>query len=614
MSLKNNSGFYSFNKPTLPIRPSDPEERSNPSTDFTPKLDIATKGDLSFIPRYTYKLIKSILDEPFRESFIHSFCPTDFKQANFGNCWEVACLKAILDKPFGILILQDVLRRVDCFTWEFKRPTRDESEESVEFDIRNTFFERSFKSDGKLKESLFLDSDDQYYINFTYGLLKAMDPLIRSNKEIYNCPLEVGLKDTMEIANGFYPVSVLFFLFKNIASDLGRMHFTSSAIDSYNMYKRGDINYSKLRDRDFRVYELIEICNDMECNSDNYISIASFYDDFECTDTLSMNRLSIYTEHAYYIKSYSSLLDIVTLVDPNYRSSQIHISFSSFLSKLATVEYAYFKDKFLDFNPGSFVRNTPLAIVPKIEVKKNCSEVEPHTDCWLDFNPSMIISTKISDYNILMANGIYRVYDRKAGVFLPILSNEEIGGFDVDSSKLQDLALVAFSNVFREPYEFLNSYCHSLTENPLHINSSFRINVYNGYLVFNSPVEAVCIYPDLSFEQNSSVQRVPYDYRKFINPIFIRYFKKDDFGEIVIYQTKPDTGLFHFVVNGKEFTCKRNIFETKKFFNLEHEMFFEPHLINDKGKEGFYMSMEHINYGTVNVLLEFKNITTQFFS
>ena len=330
MSFKNKFGFYPSNKPTLPVKQIDSQERSYPSTDFTPRLDVATKGDLNFFPRYAYKLIKNILDEPFKESYIHSFCPTDFNQANFGNCWEVACLKAILDKPFGILVLQDVLRKVEYFTWEFKRPTRDESEQSVEFDIRNTFFERSYESDGKLCESLFLDADDQYYINFTYGLLKAMDPLIRSNKERYNCPLEVGMKDTMEIANGFYSVSVLFFLVKNIANDLGRMHFTSSALDSYNMYKRGDIDYSRLRDRDFRVYELIEICNDMEQNSDNYICIASFFDDFECSDTLSMNRVIIQCKHAYYIKSYSSLLDIVTLVDPNYRSSQIHVSFSIF--------------------------------------------------------------------------------------------------------------------------------------------------------------------------------------------------------------------------------------------------------------------------------------------
>ncbi|MBI95996.1 hypothetical protein CL656_02515 [bacterium] len=596
---------------SLPI--TDEGQRAIQPTDFTPKLDV-TKGDLSFIPKYFYPLVANVLKDPFLDTKIHSLSPTDFNQDRFGNCWEVACLKAILDKPWGILIVQDVLRRVEYFTWEFKRPTRDVSESPEIFDIRNTFYERLYKSEGALFNSLFLNARHQYYVYFIYGLLKAMDPFIRSNRERYDCPSEVSKKDTMEIADGFYSVSVLFFLFKNIANDLGRMQFTLSSYGSYKKYKKGELTYSELRDRDFRVYELLEISKEFEFAPDNYICIVSFFEDYHVSDTITLKSIKIRTEHAYYWKSFSSKLDMVTLVDPNCKSAQIHLSFSSFISRLCAVEYAYFKDRYSDFNPRSFVRNTPLSVVEKKEVDRNCSEVNAREDSWLDFNPSMIISTEISDYNILFVEGKYRLYDRTSGKLLSLLSCSDACYDDSSVSNPDEPIKIVFDNIFDVPYDFIRSYCHVLAGETPAVRYSFRLDVSKGYLILNSPVDAVCIYPDLIPNSKEGALRVPYDYKKLIKPIFIRFFRSEDFGEIVIYQMAPHRNIFNFVVNGLEFKCSRNMFETKKFFNLKHKVFFEPSILTDKNEEGFYVSMEHNSYTDINFLIEFKNITTQFFN
>jgi len=620
MSLSKKFGFLSRGKSTKPcdqIQPDDSLENSArilPPTDFTSKLDFVTRGDLNFIPRYVYALSQIVSQKTFVDTSIHSLSPTDFKQANFGNCWEVACLKALLDKTWGILVVQDVLKKVEYFTWEFKRPTRDLSEDSVEFDIRTTFFERSYESDDGLHNSLFLNSRDPFYVYFTYGLLKAMEPLIRSNKERYNCPIEVSQKNTMEIADGFFSVSVLFFLFKNIASDSGRMQFTLSSFGSYQSFLDGSLTYSELRDRDFRVYELIEITKELEVFPDSYICIVSFFKDFQAYNFLSSEHVKLRTEHAYYFKSFSSKMDMVTLVDPNYMSKQIHFSFSSFLSGLCTLEYACFKDKYDSFDPMHLVRNTPLSIVEKKLVDRKCSDVNAREDSWLDFNLNMIISTEISDYNILLVDGEYRLYDRYSCELLPLLTNSQYYYNEPSFLNADDPIEIVFNMVFEVPYDFIRSYCHVPSVNKPNVNSSFRLDVSKGYLVLNSPVDAVCIYPDLITNTQNSTFRVPYSYKEFINPIFIRFFGLEQFGELVIFQIAPERGTFYFLVNGEEIKFSRNMFETKKFFDLKHKIFFEPSILTCKDVEGFYMSFEHKSYYNINILIEFNNITTQVFN
>ena len=148
MSLSKKFGFISQGESTKPVNPihaGDSFEDSSrvlPPTDFTSTLDFATTGDLNFIPRYVYTLSEIIFKEIFVDTSIHALSPTDFKQDNLGNCWEVALLDALLDKPWGVLVVQDVLKKVECFTWNFKRPTRDTSEVGVKFDVKNTFLEK----------------------------------------------------------------------------------------------------------------------------------------------------------------------------------------------------------------------------------------------------------------------------------------------------------------------------------------------------------------------------------------------------------------------------------------------------------------------------------------
>ena len=620
MSLSKKFGFISQGESTKPVNPihaGDSFEDSSrvlPPTDFTSTLDFATTGDLNFIPRYVYTLSEIIFKEIFVDKSIHALSPTDFKQDNLGNCWEVALLDALLDKPWGVLVVQDVLKKVECFTWNFKRPTRDTSEVGVKFDVKNTFLERSYESDDGLHNSLFLNARDPFYVYFTYGLLKAMEPLIRSNKERYNCPNEVSQKNTMEIADGFFSVSVLFFLFKNIASDSGRMQFTLSSFGSYQSFVDGSLTYSELRDRDFRVYELIEITKELEVLPDSYICIVSFFKDFQAYNSLSSERIKLRTEHTYYFKTYSSKLDMVTLVDPNNISKQIHFSFSSFLSSLCTLEYACFKDRYDSFDPMNFVRNTPLSIVEKKLVDRNCSDVNAGEDSWLDFNPNMIISTVISDYNILLVDGEYRLYDRYSCELLPLLTNSQYYYNEPSFLNADDPIEIVFNKVFEVPYDFIRSYCHVPNVSNSNIHSSFRFNVSKGYLVLNSPVDAVCIYPDLITNTQNSTLRVPYSYKKLIKPIFIRFFGLEQFGELVIFQIAPERNTFYFLVNGEEIKFSRNMFETKKFFDLKHKIFFEPSILTCKDVEGFHMSLEHISYYDINILIEFNSITTQVFN
>jgi len=577
-------------------------------TDFGP-VDFYVNDDIYIPSRYTLDLSKVIKDTLFDFTSLLSFSSTDFKQDALGNCWEVAVMKALFDKPFALQFLQEVLIPSSDYTWRINRLTRSNCEVYCDFDIRDTFFKSSYVHYGKKIESFFLYfSKDPIYLYFVYGILKAMDSLIRLNKLMYYPDEFIKSSDTMQLSDGYFSLSVMFYLFKNIVKDLGRMRFSSESYRYYSMFFEGLISYEDLRNADFRVFEMLEILKSMELNPNKYICIVSFASNNVFIDVLGGSKINLFTNHAYYLKSYNSSINFVTLIDPNNQSLQFHLSFHDFMFLLFDFEYAEFPDSIVDLHSCYLTRVAPLSTVehaPQVDKK---TFVQADLEVWVDFNHHMVISNSVSKFHILMNKGEYRLYDINAAEFLPLMTLDDIGLVG------ESLARFSFKTIFENPYKEIFSYAHHIVDSVQNLSGFIKFAVTDGYLCLKSPIEILCEYPDLVRKKGNCTVEIPFKYKFAIDPIFARCFADSGYSSIQIYQTQSNLKEFIFVVNSVEYKFNRDLFEIGQFFNLETLSLAPYRIFDDRIIPGFKLGIQHYSYDNVKLKINFQNVTTQFFA
>ena len=529
--------------------------------------------------------------------------PTDFSQGQYGNCWELSVLIGLLDKSMGVNILQKSFDSPQGFTWAFNRPSNNVIEKTF-FDTRQALMTFRFKHEGKFLESKLLDENSDYlYFYIVLGLLKAMESFTKHNKVLKNGDDKFLSQDVFQVSNGFYSIAVCYYWFKNISSELGRMYFNDSSEGYFRLLEKGKIEYDDLHNYDYRLLELLKLLEMLEDNPDKLILTVSFNSCFKAKDALFYGTNTFVNKHSYYLKACNYEKDVITLINPHNPGVQVNLTFLGFISKVLSLAYVIFPDDYLNQKPGSFARNTPITKLRKIQTINGVANAPDMLQSWVDFDPAMILRVDGNDFNIILNEGEYKLFD---------LRNNSI----IEPEKAPDGSLknLPFSQVLDsdyEPFEANSFMLPGVRSNYLNFS---KLLVSKGYLFLDFALPVECIYKRVSTPMVNNPFLFTYCYKSKLNPKFFRYFTNFESGDFCVYETSENFKYFFvFVVNEVEYKFNRNLFEIEQFFNLETKTLAPLKVFDDRKNKGVQVNFIHKSYNEVYVSFAFRNIITQFF-